>query len=395
MQPSSSGDTLSVENLGPIAKAKIAFGDLTVLVGPQASGKSLLLQTLKLQLDTQHIAKMLHQHAFTWEKTDQETFLGLYFGEGLGGLWTDRTRISWNGQDTALSDLMSLSIDDAKDAKGARVFYIPAQRVTVMQNGWPRNFESFSPGDPYVVKGFSEFLRRQMERRQAGAIFPLPGVLADETRDLLTKSVFGGFALKQDIRGAQRRLVLQQGKEPPLPFTVWSAGQREFSPLLLGVYSNLPTGSERLDVIDWIVLEEPEMGLHPRAITAVLFMVLELLKRGYRICISTHAPHVLDLVWALRVFVENKAPPEEVLKLFDVASSTVSIELATSVLQKTIKVYSFNRDKKPVIDISRLDPESASTEEINWGGLTEFSAHTADVVADFIASQRQGYSDES
>ena len=319
MQSPSSGDNLTVENMGPITKAEIDFGDLTVLVGPQASGKSILLQTLKLQLDAQHIAKMLRLHGFAWEKTDQETFLGLYFGEGLGGLWNDQTRVRWKGQDTAVKDLMALGQDEPR---GPRVFYIPAQRVMVMQNGWPRNFESFSPGDPYVVKGFSEHLRLQMEKRQArvgGAVFPLPEILAEETRALLTKSVFGGFALKQDIKDAQRRLVLQNGNGSSLPFTVWSAGQREFSPLLLGVYSHLPASGERFSGIEWVVLEEPEMGLHPRAITAVLFMVLELLNRGYRICISTHSPHVLDLVWALRVFVEHKAPPEAVLKLFAVA----------------------------------------------------------------------------
>ena len=43
--------TLRVSNLGPIQDASVEFGDLTVLVGPQATGKSLLLQLLKLLLD--------------------------------------------------------------------------------------------------------------------------------------------------------------------------------------------------------------------------------------------------------------------------------------------------------------------------------------------------------
>jgi hypothetical protein len=147
-------------------------------------------------------------------------------------------------------------------------------------------------------------------------------------------------------------------------------------------------------IVEWVVLEEPEMGLHPRAISAVLFLVLELLNRGYRVCISTHSPHVLDLVWALRVLIEHKAPPEVVRKLFAVAASPASIEMAAAILQKKLKVYSFNRDGRPVTDISRLDPDSASPEELSWGGLTEFSARTADVVADFIASRRDLDSDE-
>ena len=165
----------------------------------------------------------------------------------------------------------------------------------------------------------------------------------------------------------------------PLPFMVWSAGQREFSPLLLGVYNLLPEDSDRPRAIEWVVLEEPEMGLHPRAISAVLFLVLELLGRGYRVCISTHSPHILDLVWALRVLIEHEAPAEVVLKLFDVSPDAASTKLAAAVLQKKLKVYSFNREGLPVTDISRLDPESSSLEETTWGGLTEFSARTADV----------------
>ena len=86
--------------------------------------------------------------------------------------------------------------------------------------------------------------------------------------------------------------------------------------------------------------------------------------------------------------------PEVVLKLFAVAASPASLKMAAAILQKKLKVYSFNRDGRPVADISRLDPDSASPEELSWGGLTEFSARTADVVADFIASQGEVDSDE-
>jgi predicted ATP-dependent endonuclease of OLD family len=44
--------TLQVLNAGQIKDAKIEFGDLTVLVGPQATGKSIFLQLFKLLIDT-------------------------------------------------------------------------------------------------------------------------------------------------------------------------------------------------------------------------------------------------------------------------------------------------------------------------------------------------------
>lgn len=391
MPPSAKGDVLSVKNLGPITEAKIAFGDLTVLVGPQASGKSILLQTLMLQLDAESIADSLHLNGFTWKST--ETFLELYFGEGLGGLWGKKTKVFWNGKASSARALIARSYRGASAGAStiASVFYVPAQRVLTLKNGWPRHFGDYGPGDPFIVKDFSELLRELMEfgfGQERGVWFPRAEGLSAATQELLKRGIFGDFELKLEIKGAQKRLVLQQKDQNPLPFMVWSAGQREFSPLLVALYFLLGPGAERRKLRKWIVLEEPEMGLHPRAISAVLFLVLELIARGDRVCISTHSPHVLDLVWALRVLIEQKAPPEVVLKLFDVASSPTSKKIAAAILKKKLKVYSFNREGRPVTDISRLDPDSASPEEISWGGLTEFSARTADVVADFIAGKR-------
>jgi hypothetical protein len=168
---------------------------------------------------------------------------------------------------------------------------------------------------------------------------------------------------------------------------VWSAGQREFSPLLLGLYHLMPAGAvSRRQGVDWVVLEEPEMGLHPRAITAVLFLVLELLHRGYRVCMSTHSPHVLDLLWAIRVLIEKKAGPEWVLKLFEIANQPRNKEIAASILKQQIRVHYLDREEPESKDISRLDPEADSPHETNWGGLIEFSARTADVVAEFVAN---------
>ena len=42
---------LRASNIGPITEADVRFGDLTVLVGPQATGKSIFLQLLKLLVD--------------------------------------------------------------------------------------------------------------------------------------------------------------------------------------------------------------------------------------------------------------------------------------------------------------------------------------------------------
>ena len=71
---------LYIENFGPIKKADVTLGDLNVSVGPQASGKSLFWQLLKLLLDTWSVH---HAGRLVWTDTlrvEGETPDGAGFG---------------------------------------------------------------------------------------------------------------------------------------------------------------------------------------------------------------------------------------------------------------------------------------------------------------------------
>lgn len=163
---------------------------------------------------------------------------------------------------------------------------------------------------------------------------------------------------------------------------VWSAGQREFVPLVLGFFWLLPPSTQvQRDKRKWVVIEEPEMGLHPRAISVVLLLVLELLSRGYRVCVSTHSPQVLDLVWALRIMQERKAKPERLLELFDIRATPSLRRIATAIMGKSAKVYFFDRETGRTQDISSLDPGASDTVVSEWGGLSEFASRAGEVVA--------------
>ena len=58
--------TMRLKNVGQITDANLAFGDLTVLVGPQASGKSISLQWLKLLQDTGLIQQQLDTYGLDY-----------------------------------------------------------------------------------------------------------------------------------------------------------------------------------------------------------------------------------------------------------------------------------------------------------------------------------------
>ncbi len=375
---------LTLTSLGQIREADITFGDMTVFVGEQASGKSILLQLVKLILDAGNITRTLKKHGFDWhEKT--EDFLCLYFGEGMETIWNkDETRVSIDNVDFTPQKAL------LKRKKDESLFLIPAHRVVTLKDGWPRAFTDYGTSDPYVVKEFSEQLRLLMEAGLGsgkGAIFPQEGRMNKTIRDAIGTSIFGEGEVKLDRSGLRKRIILDvEGTQ--LPFMVWSTGQRELAPLLLGLYRLMPSGkAQKRNNINWVVIEEPEMGLHPKAISALLLIFLELLRRGYKVIVSTHSSQILELIWAIQLIAKSKNAPARLRDLLDLKPKAFTHDLTDTIIhKKTFKTYYFSRQDSivEVKDISKLDPEDPDKSVSDWGGLTLFSTKAADIVTEAV-----------
>jgi hypothetical protein len=179
-----------------------------------------------------------------------------------------------------------------------------------------------------------------------------------------------------------------------LPFMTWTAGQREFTPLLLGLYHLLPPRKLlKQPDIEWVVIEEPEMGLHPQAVTVVMLLVLDLLWRGYRVALSTHSAHVLTAVWMIRRLREHQARWQLVCDAFDVGKSQQMQKVAKAALEKDYRVHhlAFGPDGKVhALDISELDPGADDERMAGWGGLTEFSSRFGDAVRTAVNESERG-----
>ena len=378
---------LQLKNIGPITDADIRFGDLTVFVGPQATGKTIALEYLKLAVDRDAILRKFDIHGFDWSGGSYD-FFDLYFGEGMHGLLRKGSE-AWLGKRQIN---IEKPIRFRQGTTNESVFYIPAQRVLVLSDGWPQPFSSHSPGVPFVVREFGENLREILEWfRVDKVLFPSRRPFQKQFQDVINNSIFSGFSLKLETLYMRKRLVLASGSQS-LPFIVWSAGQREFVPLLLALYWLLmPTIVPRRRKIDWVVLEELEMGLHPRAIDVLLLMTLDLVARGYRVCLSTHSPQVLEAIWAIRHLRENKASPEAALRVFDVKHTPDMGKLAEAVLAKHVKVYYFDPKMGKTKDISKLHVGLEEEGEDGWGGLSEFSGRVNAAVARSVANaERRG-----
>ncbi len=386
---------LQIKNLAQITSADIELGDFTVFIGPQASGKSILLQMMKLVVDGFDIKATIKRYGFDW-KGNEENFLELYFGEGMKGVISDRTEIRKDGREFKIRKTLS-----AKRGYPESLFLIPAQRVISIQDEWPKNFGSFKDLDPYVVKQFSERLRRLMEAGLGSGkdvkIFPQSGRMKKTLRDKIDRSIFFGSKVRLDTTGPKRRIMLDIGNGK-LPYMGWSAGQREFMPLLLGLYWLMPSSkAQRKENIKYVVIEEPEMGLHPRAIQALLLIFLELMYRGYRVIVSTHSPVVLELCWVMQMIQDRKAQEKKadekvgegpLFELFELSNRDSGIKnIFQKIITSTFKTYYFSREKDGihVKDISKLELGVEETEMSEWGGITSFSSRASEIVSNLMS----------
>jgi len=391
---------LSIKNFAQIQSLDVNFGnpgDLTILVGQQATGKSLALQWLKLASDALAVRQDWERYGTNWKISGNETRpLDMFFGEGLGQGYRDgATQISLNDKPIRLKTMFNApSGRTQKEAPTEKLYYIPAHRALLLADGWPKTFQQHVIGTPYVARAQSERLVQWLSS-STQAIFPIKNKLPSELRDLFDESIFHNAKLSVDKKSPQSRLILNAGQTGEIPYMAWTAGQREFVPLLIALYELLPSGGvSTLENIETVVLEEPELGLHPKALFALGISVLHLMARGYRVVVSTHSPLMVDFAWALGHLRKSLSDPnldhsKKFLSAFSLKSTAANKALIDKVKDRETRTFYLSYSKKSsglvstVLsqDISNLKTYSTNPDEASWGELLKYSTHLADVIA--------------
>ena len=137
-------DRLTIRNFAQIADADLVFGDLTVLVGAQGTGKSLALQWLKAAMDGKQVVNALRAAGQYNGKSD--VLVDLIFGAGMGAAWkSDETAIAFNGRKVAPRTLAL--VGDGTES----VFYVPAHRSMLLADGWAAPFQRLTSDTPVVA----------------------------------------------------------------------------------------------------------------------------------------------------------------------------------------------------------------------------------------------------
>lgn len=384
----------SVANVAQIKKAKVEFGDLTVLIGEQGTGKSIFLQLFKFKLDENYIKQTMQENGESWE-TRRQNFLAAYLSNPTKSLWNNNSKIQ-------LTEERNDSVLQTETySNREQVIYIPAQRAIVIPDGWPLSYRNYALKTPFVVRNFSERIRLYLENKPKENIFPITGKLKQGIKEIINNAVFHGATIYQPTEQGKKelKLAIDGDVNNPLSYLAWSAGQREFVPLLIGCYELLPGGNKTKEKgINWVIVEEPEMGLHPKAIFSAMLLVLDLMSRGYKVIVSTHSTSVVDIVWAIKDIqaatqLDCRKKVDLLLKLFDITVQTgltqQYIQLMQKLMEKIVKkdfrtyYFTYAKDFKVISkDISTLDPGSEDLQISGWGGLSSYSGHAADIVAE-------------
>jgi len=382
-------DNFKVRNFGPIADAKVAFGDLTILIGPQASGKSLFLELFKLVKDHDHIVSTLKKYNYILGKSTSLSLLDYYFGEGLSSLVKKSTEVNSNGNDVT-GRLISTNIRQG-GTLWESVFYVPAQRILSIADGRPKNFMEFDLSTPYTLRFFSETLRVFIQGGLGNpdVIFPMKLRLKNSVKDSINSSIFHNGKVIIDESGGQRKMKLSVDGVK-LPFMTWSAGQKEFMPLLLAIYCLTgPTSSVvKRDNYKWVIIEEPEMGLHPKAIESVIIEIIELMQQGFKVILSTHSSVFVDFAWALKELsnLEDSSFKKAMCKLFNIKSDYKSKSIFNELQTKSVKTYYFSSNGNEGVtstDISSLDVMDSNLIISEWGGLSSFASRASEIVSEY------------
>lgn len=380
---------IEVKNFGPIKNANVDFGDITIFIGAQASGKSLLLQLMKLLLDKEHIRSTMSRYNYVIGK-NPENILNFYFGNGMASLWRDDTVICDEEQEyTKYSLVPKFERFDPKET----LFYIPAQRVVSISDGRPKNFMEYDISTPYVLRQFSELLRLFFQYGLNGnnIVFPLRNRLKGAMKKSLQDNIFHQGKVLIDEASGQKKMNLSV-KGLSIPFMAWSTGQKEFMPLLMAFYCLSGPISNVVDrnQYKYVVLEEPEMGLHPKAILSILLEIIELMQNGYKIILSTHSSVLLEFVWAFNNIKNSNASKEQkekmLMQLLDVEQFEAIPQMMDGVFEKSIRTYYFANKNGEVetMDISHLDVMSDNPDMADWGGLSLFSEKASQIVSSVI-----------
>lgn len=306
---------LIIRNFGPIREAEIEVRDLTVFVGPQATGKSLAAQALFFLSEIQDFFDVVPQDAETPTQA-AVSIMEWWFGNKTSAYASSGTilrwestlldnepiyEIQWNDTGVVLSRALAEKLQTRHGPRSPyflvpRNIYIPGGRTLYsfvppyarsfvrIARDWPGYVLTFYETLGSVIKHLWELQMpdgsRQLTFFESSAPFDF-----DFCRQRI-ETIFKG-----QVRYGPDTVALNIGQQLLSAVTI-ASGQMEIWPLwaiLEAVSLNPLSGFQ-------ICIEEPEAHLHPNAQRTVMEIIAHLASAGGQFLLTTHSPYIVYAV---------------------------------------------------------------------------------------------------
>lgn len=316
-------ERLEIDHFGPIEKAAIDLRDLTVFVGPQATGKSLASQSLYFLRRYETLLLQLKATPSQATAAALESWFGpefsVYTSHGSRLYWNpgepdeQGNEIRWTESGLSISHALEERFHQQAILEQAEI-YIPAGRTlysflpphslvsrVLASQEWPGFILTF-----YETLGRTiSWLRRKQENANAE-----PSRDDDPPATFLRERIETIF--KGQIQYGDETIALKVNGGV-LSSNSIAAGQMEIWPFWALVEAGL--GSKRFDSAQ-IYFEEPETHLHPAAQQSVMEMIAHLVRNRTRFLITTHSPYILycinNFLMTHKVLSAGKTLPENI-----------------------------------------------------------------------------------
>jgi hypothetical protein len=311
--------TLTIRNFGPIRDAEITVRDLTVFVGPQATGKSLIAQLLYFLRGFENLEELAF--LVEVEHVDPVRFIqsGLtwWLGNSLDVYVQGDTLLRWQPEGKRAQTIrwrqnipepnMELTkrivewISKNPWVDSHRHVYIPAGRNLFSfhppYSSTSRRFLQQWPGYTSTFYDVLGNALRTLWQRQEKGLLPL-----DASDSHFLKQRFREIIKGRVQYGPDTLLLEVEGKIFP-PTTI-AAGQMEIWPFqaivemsLEGFGSTTTFANSMWQTFSFIYFEEPEAHLHPAAQHNVMEIIACLIRQHRKqFILTTHSPYILYAV---------------------------------------------------------------------------------------------------
>jgi hypothetical protein len=380
-------ERLSIRNFGPIQEAEIEVRDLTVFVGPQATGKSMAAQLLYFMRGIEDLLPLAsntgrrsiqhgdyNPHLETRATQDVITALEWWLGNHNSVYAVPGTSLAWCPSSAQESVTYDISWTEDKVFLN---YFLEAwlgaydrprlERVSGQQIYIPAGRALYS----YLSQALAlPLLSRKTNRPDwPGYIFWFYQILGEtikslsEIKETGQQLIFGPSVtpyilrrmeeiLKGQISYGPNAILLKTGGQTLRTDTI-AAGQMEAWPFFAVMENALRKGqAENLRVY----FDEPEAHLHPGAQQKLMEIVAALVRGGTQMVITTHSPYIL---YALNNFLTAS----EVLSKRRPLPPEVSAE--TALIPQQIAAYCFSSSNKPVLDIMDREIGLINSDELN------------------------------